>query len=124
MKKILSLMLAVLMLLSFSACIGVRPRTLSGNVTLAEWLACSGEGDDFNVTVTITELLNPYYARVEDDTGSVLLFGLWGYGGDPKAFIEEGISVGDTIVLHNPRYNVYEGNVEMKDATLVEILNP
>ena len=87
-------------------------------MTVQEWLDKKGEGDDFTVTVTLTELLNPYYARVEDPTGSVLLFGLW-ENGEPKAFAEKEINIGDTITIRNPVYNVYEGNVEMKEGTLV-----
>ena len=94
------------------------PEKLSGSVTVQEWLDKKGEGDDFTVTVTLTELLNPYYGRVEDPTGSVLLFGLW-ENGEPKAFAEKEINIGDTITIRNPVYNVYEGNVEMKEGTLV-----
>lgn len=120
MKKVLSIILICTLLaagtLVISSCGKAK---LSGSVTVKEWLDNKGEGDDFTVTVKITELLNPYYARVEDESGSVLLFGLW-EGGEPKAFEEKGVFTGDTIVIKNPVYNIYEGNVEMKEAALVE----
>lgn len=77
------------------------------------------KGDDFTVIVKITEFLNPYYAHVEDSGGSVLLVGLW-ENGEPKAFAEKGIDVGNTIVVRNPVYNVFEGNAEIKEGVLVE----
>ena len=96
-----------------------RSSKLSGNVTIQEWLDKKGEGDDFTVTVKLVELVNPYYARVEDSSGSVLLFGLWEEG-EPKAFEEKGIKVGDTIVVKNPKYNIYEDQIEMIEGVLVK----
>lgn len=51
---------------------------------------------------------------------SIQLFGLW-EDNEPKAFAEKGVYLGDTIVVKNPKYNIYEGDVEMKEGTLVEI---
>lgn len=122
MKKILYAIVVCIMVISYisalSSC-GGAPAKLSGSVTVKEWLDKKGEGDDFTVTVKLVSFENPYYALVEDDTGSVLLFGLW-ENGEPKAFAEKGIDTGDTFVIKNPVYNVFEGNVEMKEATLVE----
>ena len=117
MKRIVCLLsVLAFILLAFAGC-GGEAKKLSGNVTVKEWLEAKGEGEEFTVTVKVVELLNPYYARVEDESGSVLLFGLWEEG-EPKAFAEKEIGVGDTIVVRNPLYNVYEGNVEMKEGTL------
>lgn len=115
MKKAVAVALLIFMLVPLAAC----SKTLSGSVTVKEWLDKKGEGTDFTLTVKVVELVNPYYARVEDATGSVLLFGLW-ENGEPKAFEEKGVAVGDTIVIKNPVYNVYEGNVEMKEPALAE----
>ena len=117
MKKLIASALLIILIASAAACSSASG--LSGSVTVQEWLDKKGEGTDFTLTVKVAELVNPYYARVEDSSGSVLLFGLW-ENGEPKAFEEKGIAVGDTIVIKNPVYNVYEGNVEMKEATLVE----
>ena len=118
MKRIISAVLIFFVFVGFafiaSSCGG-----LSGSVTVQEWLEKKGEGKNFTVTVKVVEFINPYYARVEDETASVLLFGLW-EGGEPKAFSEKGVDIGDTIVIKNPVYNVYEGNIEMKEAALVE----
>lgn len=103
----------------FASCAISEQPKLSGSVTVREWLDKKGEGNDFTVTVTVVELVNPYYARVEDATGSVLLYGLW-ENGEPKAFAEKDVDVGDTIVVKNPVYNIFEGNVEMKEGTLAE----
>ncbi len=122
MRKILLVVvtfsLAFLAVFSLTSC-GKKSDKLSGNVTIQEWLDKKGEGDDFTVTVKLVELVNPYYARVEDSTGSVLLFGLW-EDGEPKAFAEKGIAVGDTIVVKNPLYNIFEDNIEMIEGVLVK----
>lgn len=122
MRKILLIVvtfsLAFLAAFSLTSC-GKKSDKLSGNVTIQEWLDKKGEGEDFTVTVKLVELVNPYYARVEDSTGSVLLFGLW-EDGEPKAFAEKGIDVGDTIVVKNPLYNIFEDNIEMIEGVLVK----
>ena len=115
---VLTFSLAVLAAFSLTSC-GKKSDKLSGNVTIQEWLDKKGEGEDFTVTVKLVELVNPYYARVEDSTGSVLLFGLW-EDGEPKAFAEKGIDVGDTIVVKNPLYNIFEDNIEMIEGVLVK----
>ncbi|MBQ9544295.1 MAG: hypothetical protein IJV00_04125 [Clostridia bacterium] len=136
MKKLIAAAAALLILLALTSCADTKTTStekdatmtaqktveaagLSGNVTISEWFDKKGEGEDFTVTVKLVELLNPYYARVEDESGSVLLFGLW-ENGEPRAFEEKDVAVGDTIVVRNPVYNVYEGNVEMKEGTLAE----
>ena len=120
MKRNICLLLVLIFAMLFLAGCGVKSSsTLSGNVTIQEWIDKKGEGDDFTVTVKVVEFLNPVYARVEDSSGSVLLFGLW-EDGEPKTFAEKEIDLGDTIVVKNPIYNVYEGEVEMKEGTLVE----
>ena len=50
----------------------------------------------------------------------VYLFGVM-VDGEHKAFEEAGISEGDTIVISGGKYNEFEGNVEIAEATLVEI---
>ena len=115
---VLTFSLAFLAAFSLTSC-GKKSDKLSGNVTIQEWLDKKGEGEDFTVTVKLVELVNPYYARVEDSTGSVLLFGLW-EDGEPKAFAEKGIDVGDTIVVKNPLYNIFEDNIEMIEGVLVK----
>ena len=101
MKKLLTLFVTFIMMFSVlfiaTSCGKEKSDKLSGNVTIKEWLDKKGEGEDFTVTVKLTELLNPYYARVEDSSGSVLLFGLW-EDGEPKAFEEKGIYVGAAYI--------------------------
>ncbi len=117
-RTICLIMVLMLAVLSIVGC-GKSSEKLSGNVTIQEWLDKKGDGEDFTVTVKVVELINPYYARVEDSSGSVLMFGLW-EDGEPKAFAEKEIDIGDTIVVKNPLYNVYEGEIEMKEGTLSE----
>ena len=125
-KKILSAVIICVLLISsvlvLASCTKevTTKKVTTKKVTIKEWLDNEGAcGDDFTVTVKVVTLINPYYALVNDSTGSVLLFGLW-EDGKPKAFAEKDIAEGDTIVVHNPVYNVYEDNVEMIQGTLVK----
>ena len=88
-------------------------------VTIGEWLNAQGMCGNCTLTVTVKEIINPMLALVEDETGEVNLFGLQ----VDDAFLsiyDAGIQPGDVLTLCNPKYNVYDGNVEMSDAILVK----
>ena len=73
------------------------------------------------MTVTVTSIVNPVLAIVEDEFGtSVNLYGVM-VEGEFTEFEKAGISQGDTIVIRGGEYNEYEGKVEIAEATLVEI---
>ena len=114
MKKLISLILAALLV--FSVTIAVAEE-IPEIVTVHEWLETKGETTGL-VIVQVQEVINPVLARVADETGYVNLFGVT-IDGEMTDFVVAGITAGDILVLWNPRYNEFEGSVEMADAVLL-----
>ena len=122
MKKIFVFVMLMVFAFSLTACSGTAtPSTEKDSVTIQEWLDNEGSEADTTMTVTIVAIENPVWALVTDSSGAeVHLFGVM-VDGEHKAFEEVGISEGDTIVISGGKYNEFEGNVEIAEATLVEI---
>lgn len=118
MKKIALWILAAVCCLALCTALG---ESATNTVTIGDWLEQEGDCGDCLMTVTIREVLNPVLAVAEDETGSVNLFGL-NCGGCFFGFGEGMFQEGDTIVIANPVYNVFEGTVEMADSRLVEVV--
>ena len=92
-------------------------------VTIQEWLDANGECDDCMLLLKIKQILNPVLAVAEDDTGDINLFS--GNGEDSMIinFMSDECPQGGAIlVFANPRYNEYEGTVEMADWTVLRIM--
>lgn len=113
MKKI------VMQLFLLILCMSAIAAYAEDTVTVASWREAKSECGGFEITVTVQEIVNPVLAVVSDGTGSVNLFGV-NIDGEFTDFVTAGIEVGDTLVLANPMYSEYEGNVEMADSVLVE----
>ena len=93
-------------------------------VTVREWLDAKGECGDCMLVLKIMEELNPVVALAADETGSVHLFS---GGNEESSFIEfmsqeSGPKTGYILVIANPKYNEYEGNIEMAEWKLLRIL--
>lgn len=88
-------------------------------VTIGEWMEAKGMYSNCVMTVTVKEIINPALALVADETGEVNMFGLQ-IDGDFLGIEEAGIKPGDVLMLSNPKYNVYDGAVELSDAVLVK----
>lgn len=73
-------------------------------VTIQEWLDAKGECGDCLLVVLVDQAVNPMLAIIHDETASVRLFA-------EVAAAE--ICDGDVLLLRNPEYNEYEGEVEM-----------
>ena len=123
MKKI-TLLLVLMLALSILAGCGNQsgePASNENSISVQEWLDSKGETESSTMTVTVKTIVNPVLAIVEDEFGtSVNLFGVM-VDGEFMEFEKAGISEGNTIVIRDGKYNEYEGNVEIKEATLVEI---
>lgn len=123
MKKVIAL-LVILLALSILAGCGNQsgePASKENSISIQEWLDNKGGTESSTMTVTVKTIVNPVLAIVEDEFGtSVNLFGVM-VDGEFMEFEKAGISQGDTIVIRGGKYNEYEGNVEIKEATLVEI---
>lgn len=90
-------------------------------ITVQQWLDTKGEAQGILV-VCIEEVINPVLALVRDDTASVNLFGVT-IDGEFSDFFTPGIQAGDVLLLKNPRYNEYEGTIEMADTVLLQKLS-
>ena len=68
--------------------------------------------------------LNPVVALAADETGTVNLFS---GANEESSFVlfmgdETDSKVGYVLVIANPKYNPFEGNIEMAEWTLLRIL--
>ena len=122
MKKTIALALSVVLVLVSLSCFAQAeegPRF----VTIQEWLDAKGECGDCMLLVKITQILNPVLAVAADDTGTINLFS--GNGEDSMIInfmSDECPQEGAILVIANPRYNEYEGSVEMADWTVLRIM--
>ena len=122
MKKTVALALSAVLVLVSLFCVaqaGEAPRF----VTVREWLEAKGECGDCMLLLKITQILNPVLAVAADDTGTVNLFS--GNGEDSMIInfmSDECPQEGAILVIANPRFNEFEGTVEMADWTLLRIM--
>ena len=121
MKKIFALLVSLVLLTAPLACIASGEEARF--VTVREWLDAKGECGDCMLLLKITQIFNPVLAAAADDTGAVNLFS--GNGEDSMIvnfMSDECPPEGAILVVANPRYNVFEGSVEMADWTLLRIM--
>ena len=91
-------------------------------VTVQEWLDAKGECGDCMLLLKIQEVLNPVVAIGADETGTINLYS----GGETSIIIEFGneerMLTGYWIVIANPKYNVFEGTIEMTNWSLLRLI--
>ena len=123
MKKTLALALSIVLVLASLSCIA-QAEEGPKFVTIQEWLDAKGECGDCMLVLKVVQELNPTVALVADETGTANLFsGI----NEESSFIEfmnqeTGPKVGYILVIANPKYNEYEGNIEMAAWTLLRML--
>ena len=121
MKKTITLFLAALFILVCIFCCALGEEEPKF-VTIQEWLEAKGECGSCLLLLKIQEVLNPVLAVGVDETGTVNLFS----GGEDNIILEFGneerILNGYWMVIANPRYNFYEGTIEMADWTLLRLV--
>ncbi|MBQ6061325.1 MAG: hypothetical protein IJL36_07765, partial [Clostridia bacterium] len=93
-------------------------------VTIQEWMDAKGDCGDCMLVLKVLQVLNPVVALAADETGTVNLFS---GANDPESFVaffdeENGMLDGYILVIANPKYNPYEGTIEMANWTLLRIL--
>lgn len=78
---------------------------LPTKVTVAEFLAAAEDETIYELTGVITEVKNTTYGNfyLEDETGSVYIYGLCSPTGEQKYWAESGAKVGDTITIRTVR---------------------
>ena len=119
MKRFFALLTLCLILSVTAAAVGEGPRF----VTIQEWMDAKGECGDCMLLVKIQTVLNPVLAIAADETGTVNLFS--GNGEDSMIvnFMgDEGLTEGSMLVIANPRWNEYEGTIEMADWTVLRMM--
>lgn len=120
MKKIAALILSMVLALLVLSCAALGEEARF--VTVQEWLEAKGACGECMVLLKIQEVLNPVLAVGADETGTVNLYS----GGENSLILEFGneerLLTGYWIVIGNPRYNEYEGTIEMADWTLLRMI--
>jgi len=121
MKKSAAAFLAILLVLVSLSCFAQGEEEFRF-ITVQEWLDARGECGNCLLLLKIREVLNPVLAVGADETGAVNLYS----GGEDGIILEfgneEGILNGYWMVIANPRYNEFEGTVEMADWTLLRLV--
>ena len=123
MKKTIALALSVVLVLISLSGIALAEEGPKF-VTIREWMDAKGECGDCMLVLKVVQELNPTVALVADETGTASLFsGI----NEESSFIEfmsqeSGSKVGYVLVIANPKYNTFEGNIEMAAWILLRIL--
>ena len=123
MKKTIALALSIVLVLVSLLCVAQAEES-PRFVTVQEWLDAKGECGDCMLVLKIMQELNPVVALAADETGTVNLFS---GANEESSFVlfmgdETGSKVGYVLVIANPKYNPFEGNIEMAEWTLLRIL--
>ena len=108
---------AIILVFLISAALGEEAKF----ITIREWLDAKGQCGDCMLLLKIKEVVNPVLAIGEDETGTVNLYS----GGENGVIIEFANNNGSLtdfwMVIGNPRYNEYEGTIEMADWFLLRL---
>ena len=89
--------------------------------TCAEVIA-GPESKTYKVTGVCTAIANTTYGNwyLEDETGSIYIYGTLDEKGEEKNFLSWGLEVGDEITVQGPK-TVYNGTVELVNVEVLEI---
>ena len=120
MKKTAALFFTVVLMIVVLLCPALSEEVRF--VTVQEWLDAKGECGDCMLLLKIQEVLNPVVAIGADETGTINLYS----GGETGIIIEFGneerMLTGYWIVIANPKYNVFEGTIEMANWSLLRLM--
>lgn len=122
MKKNIALALSIVLVLVSLSCIAQAEENPKF-VTIQEWLDAKGDCGDCMLLLKVNQILNPVLAVAADDTGTINLFS--GNGEDSMIInfmSDECPQEGAILVIANPRYNEFEGTVEMADWIVLRIM--
>ena len=123
MKKTIALALSIVLVLVSLSCVA-QAEEGPKFVTIQEWLDAKGECGDCMLVLKIRQVLNPVVALAVDETGEVNLYSGANEESSFVAFMgtENGDLDGYILVIANPKYNPYEGTIEMAEWTLLRII--
>ena len=126
MKKTIALALSIVLVLVSLSCFA-QAEEEPKFVTIREWLDAKGECGDCMLLLKIKKVLNHVVALAVDETGEVNLFS---GANEESSFLEfwsdeDGLFEDYFLVIANPKYNPYEGTIEMAEWKLLRIMkNP
>ncbi|HAH57419.1 MAG TPA: DNA-binding protein [Bacteroidales bacterium] len=89
--------------------------------TCAEVIA-GPDGKTYLVTGVCTAITNTTYGNwyLEDETGSIYIYGTLDEKGNTKNFLSWGLEVGDEITVQGPK-TTYQGNAQLVNVTVIKI---
>ena len=120
MKKTAALFFTVVLMIVVLLCPALSEEVRF--VTVQEWLDAKGECGDCMLLLKIQKVLNPVVAIGADEAGTINLYS----GGETSIIIEFGneerMLTGYWIVIANPKYNVFEGTIEMTNWSLLRLI--
>ncbi|MBO6074445.1 MAG: choice-of-anchor J domain-containing protein [Paludibacteraceae bacterium] len=93
-----------------------------GEKTIEEFLALKNTKDTCILTGVVKNIQNTTYGNfdLEDETGSVYVYGLLTAAGEAQKFAEMGIEENDTLTI-KAVYNEYNGTPQAKNAVFVSV---
>lgn len=85
-------------------------------------IAAGPDGKQFRVRGKVTKIANTTYGNwfLEDETGSVYIYGTLDKDGKTKNFASLNIEEGDVVTVEGPKKD-YNGTIELVDVTVVKI---
>ena len=122
MKKTVALALSIVLVLVSLSCIA-QAEEEPKFVTIQDWLDAKGDCGNCMLLLKIKQVLNPVLAIAVDETGEV---NLYSGGNEESSFMEfwsdeDGLFENYYLVIANPKYNPYEGTIEMAEWTLLRL---
>lgn len=89
--------------------------------TCAEVIA-GPDSKTYQVNGVVTAITNTTYGNwyLEDETGSIYIYGTLDAKGQTKNFLSLGLEVGDEVTVQGPK-TTYKGTVELVDVTIINI---
>ena len=122
MKKTVVLALSIVLVLVSLSCIA-QAEEEPKFVTIQDWLDAKGDCGNCMLLLKIKQVLNPVLALAVDETGEV---NLYSGGNEESSFMEfwsdeDGVFENYYLVIANPKYNPYEGTIEMAEWTLLRL---
>ncbi len=103
-----------------------RINIIQGLATISEVTVADAnagpDGKTFRVTGVCTSILNTEYGNwyLEDETGSLYIYGTLDAKGNTRNFLSLGIEVGDEVTIEGPK-STYNGSPQFVNVTVVSI---
>ena len=123
-KKLIAWLLVLVCVAAAAAALGEEGPKF---ITIREWLDAKGDCGECMLAVRVLQAINPVLAIVQDETGTVNLFS----GTGPDTYIINFLGTDDysnledyVLVIKNPKWNEYEGSIEMAAWEVLRMLPP